>query len=1181
MAERTEIFNAVATPLTSGVTLVEASAGTGKTFAISMLVLRAVVELGIELKQILVVTYTVAATEELRERVRKRLVQARNQLRSIDGPEDQVLSQWLNNVKDRQQAEHRLELALLDIDSIGIHTIHGFCQLTLAEQILESGHFFDTDLISDTTIQRRDLLHDFWRENLYNIDRRYGSLIVAAYPEPQRLYQSIKGAEDPLARLIPELLTFTDSCQNLDSARQKLLAWWRQHGDELKQDLSEADQNGYLKTVMSREYEGWLEVIETSFTDGSSPDSQIVSKLLDNNLVDSINGRKIRGEAKKRELVASWTVPGDEAEIYVAAVEGLRLAFRVELARFLRRELTTRLHSQGLVSFDKLIVDLAGALDFAEGDNLVAQVGNRYKMALIDEFQDTDSAQYKIFSHFFAQGDHYLYLIGDPKQAIYRFRGADIHSYLEARDNVDRQLTLNCNFRSNPGLVEAVNRLLKQREIGGTTYQPVRSPDNIQPDRLLESGGEQPGLIYCQLDRNSEEKNGWTVSDGEEEVRSWVINQVLRLIHPGSALTIERTDEYQNIEQTPVKPGDIGILVRTNNQAQRFFNEFSRRGVPVVLSSRKSVFHTQESQDLLLVLQAVAMPSETPLLKSAIGRDWFGLGGNQFYLLSNDEDLFNQYRQRFHGYHLCWNESGLLIMINRLLEDEQIFLNLSKLIQAKRRITNIQHLVELIQKQENERRLTIFQTLTWFQEKLIDPASAPEAELRLESDEDAVNVVTMHSAKGLEYEIVFCPFLYRSSVTSWRSETVSCFDPGKGRICDLGSELFEDHELLSKQEEYDEDLRLAYVAITRARLRSYLLWVDIKPGSQTTSSFESPLGRLLFAGGSIPFGRQQEALQTLGLSDHCQYELMSPGQPAVHFDRRKVDESELRARDYSRGRLQTNRIRTSFSGLTTLSKHHGDETVKAGDEKTFKVAPQNDLLPGGVRFGNMIHDALEKFSFTELANRKVDPEELNKLARQYRFDIDRQPIADLLNSTVTTPLVDSESERDNFSLAMLSPEKMVKEMEFNLHLDPVSTSQINQILRSEQTVTELGHRDIEGYLNGFVDLIFSHGDRYYIVDYKTNNLGAADLYHRHELISAMRAHNYGLQYWFYTLVVHRYLQNWVSSYSYDNHFGGVMYLFVRGMVPDKPGSGVFFDRPDASRLIELDHCFGDGDNVWK
>ncbi|NNF45194.1 MAG: exodeoxyribonuclease V subunit beta [Desulfofustis sp.] len=1175
MTGDTEIFDGAATPLVKGITLIEASAGTGKTFAISMLVLRAVVELEIDIKEILVVTYTVAATEELRARIRGRLVEARNLLRAPESQADPVLKKWLMRINHKESAIRKLDLALLDVDSMGVHTIHGFCQRVLAEQVVESGHFFDTELISDTSTIRQEMIRDFWRRRLYEADERYGSLIVGRFSKPQDLYASIRDAENPLCTLLPEELSFQAPGDLLDEPLEQLKIWWDNNGMVLAEEFGTAAAEGYLNKNAATGFNGWLEQIETSFKKGRAPDPGTVKSLLEENLLGSINGRKVRGENKKRVFLSGWRLPGEVAERYLAAVDTLVLSVRLEMALYLRNELAARLHDQGLVSFDELIINLRDAIRSAAGNRLVRQVGSRFKVALIDEFQDTDAAQYEIFSRLFGQDAHHLYLIGDPKQAIYRFRGADIHSYLKARNEVNRRLTLDCNFRSHPGLVRAVNNLLKGWEIGGTEYNSVHSPESQVFGRLEDLDGERSGLIYCQLDDEFDNK-GWSAGEAEKQIRTWVVNEVVRLVNTSSALTIVHEDDQSSDHARAVKPSDIGILVRTNRQAEDFFSEFSRRGIPVVLSSSKDVFQTREAADLLLVLRAVASPSDSGLLRTVLSLDWFGLSGTSFVQVCNEEDRFNGFREKFHGYHRQWAESGLLLMMNDLLESENVFLHLSRKIQAERRITNIQHLVELVQQQQGQRRLTLSQTLSWLQERLLGPTAAQEAELRLESDHEAVNVVTMHSAKGLEYEIVFCPYLFRSARSAQDTGTVKCFDPKLGRICDIGSADYDRHAQMSHQEEVDEEMRLAYVAITRARLCAYVIWADLKKSAKSPSPFMSPLGRLLFPAGECAFTRQQEHLRERGAADYCQYRLIEPDPPPQHYEVVPTNEDLLEAREYSPGRLQTNRIRTSFSGLTTLSKNYGDGYHKAGDESGSEKLSGDAVLPGGVRFGNLIHDGLEMFCFAELGNGQLNSGQLEALIRRYRYEIDAEPVRTLLYNAVSTPLIDTEKGQDSFTLAMVDHSQMVKEMEFTFHLEPFNTAELNRILAKEQTVRPLGRREIEGYLSGFVDLIFFHNGRYFIADYKTNNLGSEHGYRPEGLIQAMQEHNYGLQYWLYSLVVHRFLRNWFEDYLYDLHFGGVMYLFVRGMNPDKPGSGVFFDRPNQDSLMELDRCFGSG-----
>lgn len=1184
MAEHRTIFDGLKSEFSQGITLVEASAGTGKTFAIGMLVLRGVVELGINLEQILVVTYTVAATQELRERIRLRLLQGRELLSGIEIGCDDLLREWSDCVADKAQALKRLDLALLDIDSMAIYTIHGFCNKVLRDHALESNHLFDIELISDTSVYKTRLVQDFWRKHLYPIEDRFGSLILSRYPDPQSLYASIRGSENPMTTLEPKEADFEVACTLIDQKVEHLQRWWQANSKEFKRCLDEADEQGYLKAKLSRGYSEWFATLDRCLLEDQSscsPDPLLISELLEEALIDGMNRRKLSTEEKRQALISSWPTPDLLIQEYLEAVTSLRVAIRVKLACYVREKLLVQLNEQRKIGFDDLIVGLVKAIE-KDGKQLCSLVGAKYQLALIDEFQDTDSAQWFIFSRLFGGGSHYLYLIGDPKQAIYRFRGADINSYLQARTSAHRHLTLDKNFRSSPGLVNGVNGLFEAVSIGGSLYQKVSASELTDATKLIEVDQQRPGLIYCQLDQQTEDDTKWLYSSGEDEIRTWVVNETTQLIGTGASLVLQTFSEHGKKTQRNLKPSDIGVLVRTNEQAERYRKDFSRRGVPAVISSKQPVFQTRESKDLLLVMLGVAAPGDSATLRTVMGLDWFGLSGDEHFQICADAGHFTLWQKRFHDYFELWQRSGFLVMICRLLEDEKVFVNLCNRQLAERRIANIQHLIELVQEHESNELSSCSQSLNWLQEMQNDSTGIQEAELRLESDGDAVNVVTMHSAKGLEYKIVFCPFLFIPPRFDTTATLVSCHVEGVGKICDLGSERFAQHKEIARSEEYDEDLRIAYVAITRAQLRCYLFWADIEPGRSRPSSVESALGRILFQGELPSFSEQQKFLQNAGSGPFSEYRLIHAGHLVADNHYSPVsDTEEMQVLPHGERPLTTSRTRTSFSGLALLSKHHIEETSKAFDEGTSRLqSDEPSLLPGGVRFGNMIHDALESFEFSDLAQNLPDArvtDALAVLSNRYRFEIETELIVDLLDNVVSTPLIAPDRSGNGFTLADLEPRCQIKEMEFTLHLDHTSTQRINSILASESTCTPLAGRDIEGYLNGFIDLICEYDGRYYVIDYKTNNLGGGEqAYQAESLRAAMRGHNYGLQYWLYTLVVHRYLKMWLPGYSYENCFGGVMYLFVRGMSKTRLGSGVFFDLPDEQILAKLDDCFGTG-----
>ena len=322
------ILSSASTPIEKGITLVEASAGTGKTFAISMHVLRAIVELEIQVDQILVVTFTVAATEELRERVRSRLIAAKMSLKDREDAHDEVLRAWTARIEDKEHAVALLDLALLDIDCLGIFTIHGFCQRMLSEQPLESGQFFDIELRADVQLVRRNVVNDFWRATFYRFDKRFCSLITECFPDPETLFLSIAGADDPLAELIPEKGSFDQCCRRIDLHFGEFKCWWQRHGPTLLDNLDRASRGGYLNKELNNSYANWCQEIAQHIASSRLPGSDLVKWLQDDNLLSHLNGNRLRGEEKKKAFIAEWILPGKSVRHYIEAVDRMILEIR-------------------------------------------------------------------------------------------------------------------------------------------------------------------------------------------------------------------------------------------------------------------------------------------------------------------------------------------------------------------------------------------------------------------------------------------------------------------------------------------------------------------------------------------------------------------------------------------------------------------------------------------------------------------------------------------------------------------------------------------------------------------------------------------------------------------------------------------------------------------------------------
>jgi exodeoxyribonuclease V beta subunit len=1176
MAAELTVFDSARVHLTKGIHLVEASAGTGKTYAIAMLVLRAVAELDIPIEKVLIVTFTKAATEELRSRIRARLVQARDFLTGNLQISDETMENWTHTIVDAEKCVERLQLALYDIDRAGIFTIHSFCQRMLQEQALESGQLFDIELIADIKSITTEIVRDFWRIKLYPLDPLACQIVGTHFQFPDDLYKTVYGVNSD-STIEPEQQGLDELLSDLKQMYNDLAIWLTENFEVLAVTFQE--NKDFFKKDFKEKLDQWLQEVFTFFSDPNSIYPQNLEWLSQKGLYTVLNGNKLRGKAKKEEFLKKFVFPEKEILGFLKASSELVLEFRLVLVNYLQTETAKRLEKLGGMSFDDLIRNLSKALSQESGENLKNILGQRFHMALIDEFQDTDARQWHIFSTVFGGGEHFLYLIGDPKQAIYRFRGADIHSYFQARDRAWSLLTLEKNYRTHPYLVEEVNNLFLSRThpfgFEGMEYQSVLPAKSDTDCYLKRASGNLANMVYCQLPPNESDKGGrWTSGKASQRFMEFVVVEICGLLRADDPVVLVKDGEERLL-----KPEDIAILVRTNRQAEEYVDALASQGVPAVLASKESVFQSKECRELLQVLRAIASPGDMGTLKSAMALSWLGLSGDELVLIWQDEDLFEGWHSRFQQYHELWLENGFLMMMNSFLKGEGILATLAREVRAERKISNLHHLMELVQEAETASRLGVNQTLQWLQLMADGQEGIESGELRLESDQAAVKIMTMHGAKGLEFPVVFCPFLwYRSIRLLNEKQFLECQD-GKP-VTDLGSEDFERRKLIALEEELAEDLRLLYVAVTRAVVRCYIMWADIRPLG-VRDSFSSALGYLLFTQ-EQSYDQQSEVLKQRAKNPAVYYLRLSDSELSVarYLGQQLYGKNDLRSLKRAGRMLQSDWQMSSYSAMAALGEVEHHHMRSPGEVTVGQTRIPVTNLPMGASFGSLIHDCCELRPFMDLSSEYNRPLWREK-CRRYGVEVELDSLGALLENIVKTPLrVNKEKSLDEnqFKLEDIPERTCLKEMEFYFHLDPITTENINTLLQGEPTVTPLSYRKMQGFLTGFVDLICEYNGKFYIIDYKTNYLGEnLEDYAPDKLVGAMAAHNYGLQYWIYTLVVHRHLKNILPGYRYEEHFGGVMYLFVRGMIPHISGSGVFYTRPCPQLLEDLVLCFeGEG-----
>lgn len=1158
---KSTFFDAFETPLSSGVNLIEASAGTGKTYTLAMLVLRFVVEKNFPLEKILVVTFTKAATEELRERVRLRLFEAKQTLKSKS--QNSPLFDWLDSLPiENSEIEHRLQIALLSIDQASIFTIHSFCQKVLREHALESGQLFNAQLTDDLAQITQSCADDFWRKQIYPRSASDVAVLTLDYQTPDALLESVN-------KIGHHVKIYPTESKNLDELLQELNLLKNSACEEFNRCREKFES--VLENFNKGAEEKFLTISKWLNNESVQIDNKTLTFLTTDGILDALNKKKVSAKNQPiffAELDLNLAIFDQLAKLFSEC----SLMLRWHLLDTLRHEIDQRLLQRNALTFDHLIIRLDEAL---RGENkseqLILQLRERFSVALIDEFQDTDSSQWFIFKTLFAAQSQFLYLIGDPKQAIYKFRGADIYSYLNAKHSANASFTLAKNWRSHPLLVQAVNTLFKRENaflIEELEFNEVEAANTPENGEIYFGNAPLPPFVFWHL-LPEENKDFWSASKGtnktvEEQLRFAVVEEILRLLK--SDFTLVKSGEKQTL-----KPKNIAILVRKNKEAKAFQNALREVGVPSVLNSTESVFSTSQAKQLHTLLNAMAHPTDIDAVKHALTLDWFASipNGNAFYKIVSNENALDAWLAKFLTYHEQWQKLGLMAMMHTFLATENVTSQLAKTPLAERELTNIHHLLELLQEAALDEHLSPQKTLEWLRQSITNALakkidSAENQQLRLESDEDAVTIVTMHRSKGLEYDIVFCPSLWRPSEL-WEKDRAACHIDNEMCV-DLGSENFEKHRALALDEQRAEDVRMFYVALTRAKYRCYLAWANVRTKNDTNNSAMAHL--FDFAVGDSAFQENRFLDFTRLFPDCFAYEPLFEPQKTQENYQPEIKTEKLVRLNSTRDLRFSSWQMSSYTALSALSKQTvADLPEDKAQEPVEFSEPIKLALPRGTHTGNVIHELLEQFDFADLANQTDISEKRDKACLRYSLKIAQPEIIDeLLQNVVQTPL----SENGNFCLQNLKPSQCLKEMPFYLATRKINTAEINRILSDEPSYKPLDNKTINGYLTGFIDLICEYENRFYVMDYKSNYLPD---YSPETMLEAMREHNYGLQYWLYCVVLHRYLQNRLPNYDIEKHFGGVRYLFVRGMKPDTPLSGVFETRPESKKLMALADLF--------
>lgn len=863
---------------------------------------------------------------------------------------------------------------------------------------------------------------------------------------------------------------------------------------------------------------------------------------------------------------------------------------------FLARERRQR----GARSFDDLLQEVRDALRSPKGEELAALIRSGFPAALIDEFQDTDPIQYEIFRAIYgSRHDCSVFLIGDPKQAIYAFRGADVFAYLRAKRDATQHYTLTHNFRSAPELVAAVNVLFHRSPqpflIPGIDFHPVVP--------ALESVSDA-GLEIV-----------WIPSPPKQSLtKQWADKHIPMLVAADILALVARKPQLGDHE---VQFSSIAVLCRTNRQAALIQQGLRKAGIPSALESEASVFETPEALELELILEALLQPTSTGRVRAALATVTLGLSAEELAALDQEDASWDHWAQRFYEWGETWRRTGVLPALQEMFDELEVVQRLLVRVDGERCVTNLRHLAELLHQAATEQRLSPEELCEWLAvmrrnpaQRLSDRGLGEAAQLRLESDDAAVRIVTIHKAKGLQYPVVFCPFLW-DNATPIANRFVVFHDP---QTCELAVDLRHPPDAQSTAravlEARAEARRLLYVALTRARYRCVIYW-----GAFTTAH-ESPLAGLFHPTWESSWAKSAPARSTRSkLNDEqirddlntlaqasggtIAVRRAQTGGQAVCALGPSAESAEL---VFSEAKRRFDEVRWQVASFSTLVQAGGDVPVPAleGFDHDPFVRPGSAAeefsepsdtwfgdLQSGARTGEWLHALLERLDFTRPVADQT--EVLEESLRAQGAPLSANALAQALQAIVDTPLVAGWSLRD------IRPERRRSELGFFLPagcgangaggLKREDLAQVfaryailPAVKEYAPEVAKLPFSRWRGFLKGYIDLVFEHQGRWYVADYKSNDLGPRSTdYTPERLVRAMTAHHYVLQYHLYVLAVHRWLQATLRGYEYKHHFGGVFYLFLRGMRPEHPpGTGVFFDRPPARLVEALAHYFTHG-----
>ncbi|CAL4325263.1 exodeoxyribonuclease V subunit beta [Buchnera aphidicola] len=1145
----------------SGINLIEASAGTGKTTTIALLYLRLLLGLTEEKKigkllvqEILVVTFTNAAKEELyiriKENIEKLYISCINKK-----SEDPIFGYFLKKIKNLEKAISILKKAKTNINNAAIYTIHGFCQ-----DIFKYSSFnLNKKIIENESFLYLQATQDFWRYLFYNLPKNIIEIIYEEYNNPDVLLKEIKAILTTNSSIQfkkkfhknQNLITFHENIINkINIFKKKWLCYYIKILKIISQ--SKVNKRIYHESNIFK----WQKKI-TQWAQSKTKNYKIpiflkyfskenIEKKTNYNIQEHHFFEDIEKILKKNFSLKSI--------ILFYAIKNI--------PKFIKKEK----EKKELLGFDDLLEILLKKIK--KEKFLRKLIIKKYPIALIDEFQDTNITQYQIFNTLYNNEKTALFLVGDPKQSIYSFRGADIFTYLCAKSKIKNYYYLDINWRSSIHMCKAINYLFSRNKnsfyFENIPFQPVL-PSHKNINMQFKIKGEAQKAIHIFFKKKEkvfiEEYQDWIGKQCANEISYW-----LHCSKNGRAIIINKDQEEKKVTEE-----DIVVLVKNKKEAKIIIDSLKKVNISSTYSSpHKNIFQTFDAYELLTILKSIANPTDIKLLKKSILIHILNKIIIRKIREQKKEKISYLLIEKLYKYNNIWKKIGIFHTIKTMILEYQKYANDVELYTNQQKNVNFLHIAELLEKQCEE-CYTHHALIRWFEKKILEKNIPLDNEnVRNIQKNKSIKIISIHKSKGLQYPIVWIPFsidfkesklyLYHDRKTSKK-----IFDNNKNPMTLKKSD----------EERLAEDLRFLYVSLTRAMyhcsigIASLIKYKRQKREGNDNDIHKSALGYIIKGGKVINY---KELLYELNLLNKKIYFELKYEEIKLkrHFSQNDI--YLLSKPIFLLKKIESSFQITSFTQLKKEKKHLDNcqyKYIKSIFYKKKDEKPTIHNFPRGNETGILIHKILKQINFHVPLN-------INYFSFMLKKNGFSEIWTPILISWINN-ILNLKLNHLKITLGTLKQTKYAKELEFYLSIkNKFNKKFFNEIvhsfkINSNSIDSKIYLHPVSGVIKGFIDLVFVWKKRYYIVDYKSNYLGENDDYYSFKNIEKEMIENqYNLQYQLYTLALHQYLKKKIKTYHYTTHFGGIFYIFLRGI---NTKNSIFYCVPDYSLIKKLMYLF--------